>query len=169
MVQKSEIIFNREVMKLLEELRRTFPDEILEIKPATSRRVYIRITPHTHKEILKWIREKFPEESYLVSIDTVDYINENLFELNYLVQITNDKLKVTLVLKMNIPRENPVVETATHIIPGATLYERENHEMFGIIFKGHPYLTKLFLPEDWPEGVYPLRKDVKLIHKPKKW
>jgi NADH-quinone oxidoreductase subunit C len=33
--------------------------------------------------------------------------------------------------------------------------------MFGIEFKGHPNLAKLELPEDWPEGQYPLRKDWK--------
>ena len=39
--------------------------------------------------------------------------------------------------------------------------EREIHEILGINFKGHPDMRKLLLPEGWPEGVYPLRRDYK--------
>ncbi|MHC1629175.1 MAG: NADH-quinone oxidoreductase subunit C [Candidatus Nezhaarchaeales archaeon] len=32
------------------------------------------------------------------------------------------------------------------------------HDLMGIVFKGHPNLERLVLPDDWPEGVYPLRR-----------
>ena len=35
------------------------------------------------------------------------------------------------------------------------------HEILGINFKGHPDLKRLLLPDDWPDGVYPLRRDYK--------
>jgi Ni,Fe-hydrogenase III component G len=41
----------------------------------------------------------------------------------------------------------------------ATLYERELIEMFGITIEGTPNTDKLLLPDDWPAGVYPLRKE----------
>jgi NADH:ubiquinone oxidoreductase subunit C len=51
-----------------------------------------------------------------------------------------------------------VVPSICGLIPGAALYERELHEMFGIPVEGIPDSAHFLLPEDWPEGVYPLRK-----------
>jgi NADH-quinone oxidoreductase subunit C len=48
------------------------------------------------------------------------------------------------------------------LLPGAVLYEREVHDLLGVVFDGHPSLERLILPDDWPEGVYPLRKDYKV-------
>jgi len=45
------------------------------------------------------------------------------------------------------------------LVPGAILYEREVHDLLGVVFDGHPDLSRLILPEDWPEDVYPLRKE----------
>ncbi len=45
------------------------------------------------------------------------------------------------------------------LIPSATLYERELLEMFGIEVEGTPDTSHLLLPDEWPDGVYPLRKD----------
>jgi len=41
----------------------------------------------------------------------------------------------------------------------ANWVEREINELLGISFTGHPDMRKLLLPDDWPEGVYPLRAD----------
>ena len=62
-------------------------------------------------------------------------------------------------LKVEVPIKQPALPTITSIIPGAILYEREVHELLGVVFSGHPKLSSLVLPEDWPDGVYPLRKE----------
>ena len=55
------------------------------------------------------------------------------------------------------------------IIPSATLYERELQEMFGIMVEGTPETERLLLPDDWPDGVYPLRKAFKgLVRGPRR-
>ena len=69
---------------------------------------------------------------------------------------------VAITLRTSLPLSNPVTNSITSIIPGATLYEREVHEMLGVDFKNHPELTPLLLPEQWPPKVYPLRKDFSL-------
>ena len=51
----------------------------------------------------------------------------------------------------------PRLATATGVYRGAAWHERETHEMFGVVFDGHPGLAPLLLPEDF-DGV-PLRKD----------
>jgi Ni,Fe-hydrogenase III component G len=45
-------------------------------------------------------------------------------------------------------------------VAAAEWIEREIHDILGIDFKNHPNLKRLILFDDWPEGVYPLRKDV---------
>jgi Ni,Fe-hydrogenase III component G len=57
--------------------------------------------------------------------------------------------------------DKPEVPSLAAMIPGAIVYERELKDMFGIIPVGHPDLRRQAVPEDWPEGVYPLRKDWK--------
>jgi NADH:ubiquinone oxidoreductase subunit C len=56
-------------------------------------------------------------------------------------------------------RDNAVVPSLIGIFPGATLYEREIHDILGVHFEGHGDMRPLVLPDDWPAGVYPLRKD----------
>jgi len=68
---------------------------------------------------------------------------------------------VLLNLKLNLPKRMPKVRTVTDIFPGAILYERDLMEMLGIKGEGHPDPRRLFLPDDWPAGVYPLRKEAK--------
>jgi NADH:ubiquinone oxidoreductase subunit C len=53
---------------------------------------------------------------------------------------------------------NPWVPSICDLIPSATLMERELMEMFGVRVEGTPDTTHLLLPDQWPEGEYPLRK-----------
>lgn len=64
-----------------------------------------------------------------------------------------------LNLKIQLPKDSLKVPTITDIFPGAILYERDLMEMLGVKVEGHPDPRRLFLPDDWPEGVYPLRKE----------
>ena len=64
-----------------------------------------------------------------------------------------------LTLRVSLPRDGAVVPSICGVIPSATLFERELMEMFGIICEGTPDTRRLFLSDDWPKGVFPLRKD----------
>lgn len=68
---------------------------------------------------------------------------------------------IVLNLKTFTSRENPKVPTIINIFPGVFLYERELIDLFGIMVEGATYKRKYPLPEDWPDGEYPLRKDWK--------
>lgn len=64
-----------------------------------------------------------------------------------------------LTLRLNIPRDKARVPSICPIIPSATFYERELIEMMGVTVVDTPNSDRLFLPDSWPDGVYPLRKD----------
>jgi len=65
---------------------------------------------------------------------------------------------VLVSLRVRTTGEEPEVPSLTPLIKGAGFIEREMHDLLGIKFRGHPNLERLILPEDWPEGVYPLRR-----------
>jgi NADH-quinone oxidoreductase subunit C len=60
-------------------------------------------------------------------------------------------------LRVQIPAEDPVLASLFEVYPGTEAMEREVYDMFGIVFTGHPDLSRILMPDDW-EG-HPLRKD----------
>ncbi|MBK6794444.1 MAG: NADH-quinone oxidoreductase subunit C [Anaerolineales bacterium] len=63
-------------------------------------------------------------------------------------------------LRIHLPREDqPDVPSISDQIPVASFFERELGEMLGVHVVGTPDPSRLFLPDDWPDGVYPLRED----------
>jgi len=94
--------------------------------------------------------------SFLSDITTVDrFPIEPRFEVNYhLVSIErHDRVR----LKVKLSSQDPVVHSVTPVWPGANWHERENFDLFGIQFEGHPDLRRILMPDEW-EG-FPLRKD----------
>ena len=71
--------------------------------------------------------------------------------------IGNPKYPVLMVLKVEIDRDNCVVESLTPIWEGMNWHERETYDLLGVKFENHPDLRRLLLPENW-EG-HPLRED----------
>ena len=64
-----------------------------------------------------------------------------------------------LTLRVLTPRDSAMVPSLCDVIPSASFLERELIEMLGVTVTGTPNADHLFLPDDWPQGVYPLRKD----------
>jgi Ni,Fe-hydrogenase III component G len=61
-------------------------------------------------------------------------------------------------LRVSIPYNDPRVDSICSLISSVSLYEREAAELFGIEFIGASNTDKLLLPDNWPAGVYPMRK-----------
>ena len=68
---------------------------------------------------------------------------------------------VVVTLRVSVTYHDTTLPTICPIIPSATLYERELQEMFGFLIQGTPDAGRLLLPDDWPDGVHPLRKSFK--------
>jgi len=65
-----------------------------------------------------------------------------------------------VMLECSTAAEDPHLASITSLVPGANWAEREARDAVGIVPDGHPDPRRLLLPDDWPEGLYPLRRDV---------
>ncbi len=71
--------------------------------------------------------------------------------------LTSWTAMTTVEITVDLPREDPSVDSISLLYGGANWHEREAYDLLGIVFKGHPDLRRVLLPEWW-EG-HPLRKD----------
>jgi Ni,Fe-hydrogenase III large subunit/Ni,Fe-hydrogenase III component G len=81
---------------------------------------------------------------------------EGVFKLYYVFGV--DKEHTNIVLEVSLPQEDPSISTIVDINRAVDWYELEAHDMLGIEFLNRK-LYRLVLPEDWPEKIYPLRKE----------
>ena len=83
------------------------------------------------------------------------YPSEPRFQVTY--HIVSMELKQRVRLAVLLDGDDPSVDSITPVWPSANFYEREDFDLFGIRFTGHPNLRRIMMPTDW-KG-HPLRKD----------
>ena len=81
-----------------------------------------------------------------------------LHAVYHLQSITHGGRRIRV--EVSCPDANPIIPSAVGIYPALTWHERETWDMFGIVFEGHPALTRILMPDDWPG--HPQRKDYPL-------
>jgi NADH-quinone oxidoreductase subunit C len=93
------------------------------------------------------------------SVSGVDYLGsqERLHSVYQLVSMTYRR---RIRLEVAVSVEDPHLPSVTGLYPGADWQEREAYDLFGIIYDGHPALTRIQMPDDW-DG-FPQRKDYPL-------
>lgn len=84
---------------------------------------------------------------------------DRLERLEVLAVLTDPTTAQRCRLVTSVPVEDPVLDSATAVLPGSAWHERETAEMFGIVFAGHPDPRPLILREVPASGVPPLRKE----------
>ena len=93
------------------------------------------------------------------SVDCVDYLgsDDRRFHVSY--QLTSMTYRRRVRLEAAVA-EGVALPSVTNVYPTADWQEREAYDMFGVVFTGHPNLTRILMPDDW-EG-HPQRKDYPL-------
>ena len=91
---------------------------------------------------------------YLFCLTGVDWKTH----LSMVYHFSSTKHRQPVVVKIQLDRNQPELETVSHIWRTADFNEREAYEMFGVNFLNHPDLRLLILPDGW-EGRFPMRKD----------
>lgn len=139
--------------ELLETLRERFPEAIADVYERSAKRVYVQIESdwivRTAEFLFREIGARFNTAS------GVDGRNE----MEILYHFTIEEIDLIVTLRVILEKTKLQVDSLTSVFRAAFWVEREMHELLGVDFVGHPRMERLLLPEDWPPGVYPLRKD----------
>jgi NADH-quinone oxidoreductase subunit C len=144
-----------------DELERAYP----EFSDAIERVIVDRgeLTLHVKREKLVEValvlRDKLLFEVCL-GVNGVHYPEDKGRELHAvypLLSMTNNR---RIRLEVSVPDSDAHIPSLVEVWAGNNWHERETYDMFGIIFDGHPALTRILMPDDWPG--HPQRKDYPL-------
>jgi NADH-quinone oxidoreductase subunit C len=154
------------------EINEAHPDAILETSFDNGGATLVA-APSQLLEVLSWLRDT-PSQQYrfLSSLHAVDYLpGEPRFGVHY--ELLNmprvERLRVKVLLadpgasngntgSADASAEQlPVLDSCVGLFPTAEFHEREVYDFFGIVFRGHPDLRRILLPEDYVG--WPLRRD----------
>jgi membrane-bound hydrogenase subunit beta len=103
------------------------------------------------------IRRIFADAPAAGFADVFNYAVDKLGVLYHLAKENG----IILNLHISVPKENPVIKTISTRFPAADAYERELVDLLGFQVEGLPAGNRYPLPDGWPAGQYPLRKDWK--------
>jgi Ni,Fe-hydrogenase III component G len=139
---------------IIEKIKNALGDKLAEITNPARRRLFIKVAPRDLVQATTILRDAFTM-THVSTISGVDL--GQAFEIIYHFSIPEADFNI----RTEIPRDNPHVDSISPVIPGAILYERELQDMFGMVIDNIPDPRRLVLPDDWPDGEFPLRKDWK--------
>ena len=118
------------------------------------RRIWLTSPREGFIDVLTYIHDELGFDN-LCTISGVDAGEE--FQLIY--HLAYEGGAVVINARVLAPRSNPVFDTATDIYKGGALYELEARNLLGLTILGLPDDIRYPLPDNWPDGQYPLRKD----------
>ncbi|WP_099209350.1 NADH-quinone oxidoreductase subunit C [Thermococcus henrietii] len=147
--------------KVAKAIAERFPNAQVEVKTNKwgRERVWVRIDRESYRELMRFIKTLDGEAHYSIGIEQ-DW-GDDLGFLSHLVIYYDDAPAVSLLIDVHAPKDDPTLPDISDIFPIALQFEREGMEMVGIDFENAPDKRRLFLPDDFPEGIYPLRLDDK--------
>jgi Ni,Fe-hydrogenase III large subunit/Ni,Fe-hydrogenase III component G len=148
----------------LEQLRAKFGSAIQRADLPGDNRLFVFVEPTAVKEICRYIFRDL-DARYVISIGADDRPFSGRFVVAH--DFAFDKDHVLCSVLTYVAADNPQIDSITEVVPAANWAEREMRDLVGIEPVGHRYLKRLVLPDGWPEGVHPLRKDISWDHVPK--
>jgi NADH-quinone oxidoreductase subunit C len=123
------------------------------------------ITFYVSRQDLPFVAHMFRDDERLrfevcSSVSAVHYPEDSGRELHvvyHLLSLTHNR---RIRLEVSTPENDARIPSLVSIYPATDWHERETWDMFGIVFEGHPALTRILMPDDWPG--HPQRKDYPL-------
>jgi len=144
-------------------LEEAFPelDDAIEMVVVDRGELTLHIKPERIAEVCKVMRDDEALRFELCSsVSGVDYLGADDRRLHVVYQLTSMTYRRRVRLEAAVSAERPNLPSVTSVYPTADWQERETYDMFGVVFDGHPALTRILMPDDW-EG-HPQRKDYPL-------
>ena len=116
------------------------------------------VNPDRVLDVLRWLRDTPGQEyRFLSSVHGVDYLPASprfgvVYELMSMARV--ERLRVRAALADPGGEELPELDSCVDLFPSAEFQEREIYDFFGIVFRGHPDLRRILMPEEyvgWPQ------------------
>jgi Ni,Fe-hydrogenase III large subunit/Ni,Fe-hydrogenase III component G len=148
---------------LIAGIREKYPEALLASTQPNPFRLFLTVDRENIQDVADYIFNTAKARLILSAATDKSPIN-NTYEVTYVFSLDRDNLIVAL--KEVVPPSDPRVPSLTNIIPGADWHEREMRDLMGIVPEGHPDPRRLVVSDDWPEDVFPLRKDVPYNFRP---
>ena len=136
-------------------------DEVVEAVVVDRGELTLHVVPEAVPAVLQTLRDH-PDLRFelLSSLSGVDYLGADERRLHVVYDVCSMTFARRLRVETAVTAEDPHVPSATGVYPTADWHERETWDFFGVVFDGHPALTRIEMPDDW-EG-HPQRKDYPL-------
>ena len=139
--------------EVLKKLQTMF--NITDVEQQRENLAFIFVAKKTATSVITHLKD-YEGYKHLVLLTAVDWIEQNKFQLTYL--LNNPESKSDIGVKVLIDRGNSEMESIHHLWKQAKTYQRELREMFGINFPGSPKVDEPFILEGW-DGLPPYRRD----------
>jgi Ni,Fe-hydrogenase III large subunit/Ni,Fe-hydrogenase III component G len=127
------------------------------------RKLYVKLHKHAMVPMADYLFNHAGAR-FLITAGTDRRGTLGTFEINHIFAMDEDHGYVCLLAEVD--PSDAKIESITPVVPGAGWAEREFQDLIGVQAVGHPDPRRLVLADDWPEGVYPLRKDLPHDYKP---
>lgn len=140
--------------RIHERLAKKLGEAVLPYQAPAAGDPFIAIKPEALTEAARFLRDDSEMGFDLLRIVTgVDWKDR----ISAVYHLYSTRLNHEVTIRVDLDRANPRIESVSDIWPAADWHERETFDLMGIVFEGHPNMTRILLPDDWPG--HPLRKD----------
>ena len=144
-------------------LERRLGTSLLEVRSLEPDTLWVRVTRKQLRAATETVVHNMGAR-FLISVGTDLRPKGDGYGIAHIFSLDRDGL--FLALECLVPDWEEEVDSITPIVPGADWSEREFRDAVGVEPQGHPDPRRLLLPDDWPEGVYPLRRDFDYNRRP---
>jgi Ni,Fe-hydrogenase III large subunit/Ni,Fe-hydrogenase III component G len=141
----------------LNQLKARFGAAIHRADLPNDQRLFVFVEPSAVRDICRHLFRDL-DARYVISLGADDRPYSGRFLVAHDFAFDADHVLASVLTQL--PAEKPAVDSISDVVPAANWAEREFRDLFGIEPLGHRYLKRLVLPDGWPEGMHPLRKDV---------
>ena len=147
--------------QVADDLERAYPEfsEAIEKVVVDRGELTLHIKREKLVDVAKVLRDKLLFEMCM-GVNGVHYPNQTGGELHAIYPLLSITHNRRIRLEVSCPDSDPHIPSLVEVWAGNNWHERETYDMFGIIFDGHPALTRILMPDDW-QG-HPQRKDYAL-------